>query len=103
MSSPASWFRWLALLLTVGCLGAVETVSDAIGAGLRQHAIWTAEAVPAKGAVHGAFRREFTVDQVPKTAPLHLFAATRYRLWVNGTGDHDRTSFDFSVTPFDHG
>lgn len=85
MSRPASWFRWLALFLTFGGLGAVETVSDAIGAGLRQHAIWTSEAVPAKGAVHGAFRSEFTLDQVPKKAPLHLFAASRYCLWVNGT------------------
>jgi hypothetical protein len=31
------------------------------------------------------FRRGFALDAVPATALLHLFADTRYRIWVNGT------------------
>ena len=71
--------------LIAATLGAVETASDDLGARLRTQVIWTNEAIPEKNAVHGAFRREFTLAAVPARAPLHLFAATRYVLWINGT------------------
>ncbi|KAL4796613.1 Six-hairpin glycosidase-like protein [Aspergillus venezuelensis] len=31
------------------------------------------------------FRKEFTCDNVPQTAPIHVSADTRYRFFVNGT------------------
>jgi alpha-L-rhamnosidase len=34
--------------------------------------------------VFALFRRSFRLTEVPETCPIHLFADTRYRLWVNG-------------------
>ena len=74
----------LACLITA-TLGAVETASDDLGAHLRAQAIWTSEAIPENNAVHGAFRKDVDLKAVPAQAPPHLFAATRYVLWINGT------------------
>jgi hypothetical protein len=38
-----------------------------------------------RGALHVAFRREFDLESIPRSATLHLFAATRYLLFINGT------------------
>lgn len=56
---------------------AVEPSGDALLA----QVIWTARPEDEQGA----FRKEFTVPSVPLLAPLRIFAATRYCLWVNGT------------------
>ena len=45
--------------------------------------IWAPSAPPGKQA-YVAFRKTFSLDQVPSAATLHLFADSRYILWVNG-------------------
>ncbi|MBN2308552.1 MAG: alpha-L-rhamnosidase N-terminal domain-containing protein, partial [Candidatus Hydrogenedentes bacterium] len=54
-----------------------------IGASLQRHMIW-AESAPAGTQVYAAFRRVFRVDSAPKSAVLHIFADSRYILWLNG-------------------
>ena len=47
--------------------------------------IWSAHPTPAGTRVDSVlFRRGFTLDAVPASAALHLFASTNYRLRVNG-------------------
>ena len=45
--------------------------------------VWSRAAPPGKQA-YVAFRKGFTLAQVPASARLHLFADSRYILWVNG-------------------
>ncbi len=47
--------------------------------------VWTGKPIDPKArGSFVAFRKSFTLSQVPDTATLHLFADTRYVLWVNG-------------------
>jgi hypothetical protein len=50
---------------------------------LKASMIWT-PAAPSGKQTYAAFRRSFELSEVPSTAPLHLFADSRYMLWVNG-------------------
>jgi len=50
---------------------------------LQSSMIWS-PAAPAGKQAYVAFRRSFDLDKKPSSAPLHLFADSRYMLWVNG-------------------
>jgi alpha-L-rhamnosidase len=56
---------------------------DAVGPSLRRSMIWIASA-PSDKQVYGVFRKRFDLDALPKTALMHIFADSRYVLWVNG-------------------
>ena len=80
----------LLLTLLLASVAAADPASivltpDAPGEALRATAIWTDQPVPEKDAVHGAFRTAFDLAAVPSAADLRIFAASRYRLWINGT------------------
>jgi alpha-L-rhamnosidase len=67
------------------CLTAGNTwAADSLGAQLTGAMIWAAETPAAKGYLHAGFRREFEIPAVPQTAALHIFAYTRYQLFING-------------------
>lgn len=51
---------------------------------LQSSMIWTPDVPPDRQA-YVAFRKTFTLDDLPESAQLALFADTRYLLWVNGT------------------
>ena len=55
-----------------------------IGAQLDQTFIWTRESSPTNQSLHVGFRRSVVLPVVPESARLHLFAYTRYQLFVNG-------------------
>ncbi len=57
--------------------------ADAIGPALQQSMIWL-DALPVDREVYVAFRKPFQLDRVPQQAILHLFADSRYILWING-------------------
>ena len=54
-----------------------------LSASLQSSMIWSPVA-PAGNQAYVAFRKNFDLDQKPASAPLHLFADSRYLLWVNG-------------------
>ncbi len=56
---------------------------DEIGAFLREQMIW-ADATADVGNHFVAFHRSFKLPAKPSVATLHLFADTRYLLWING-------------------
>ena len=56
---------------------------DAIGQKMQQAMVWSPSA-PAGQQAYVAFRKTFNLGDVPKAATLHLFADSRYMLWVNG-------------------
>jgi alpha-L-rhamnosidase len=58
-------------------------VDDAVGASLQRAMIWSPSAPAGQGA-YVAFRKSFTLQDAPASATLHLFADSRYLLWVNG-------------------
>ena len=58
--------------------------ADTLGAKLTGAMIWTAEKAAEQGYLHAGFRRDFDLAAVPAAASLHLFAYTRYQLFVNG-------------------
>ena len=57
--------------------------SEEIGRGLQTNFIWLASA-PVGRQVYAAFRKSFTLETLPPAATLHLFADSRYILWING-------------------
>lgn len=57
--------------------------SSEVGAGLQRSLIWMAS-VPAHQQVYVVFRKRFDLAEPPQAATLHLFADSRYLLWVNG-------------------
>ena len=67
----------LALLFREAC------VADELGAKLQCTFIWLQAPVTGE-SLHAGFRREFFLRDVPATAQLHLFAYTRYQLYING-------------------
>lgn len=50
---------------------------------LKSSLIWS-PAIPSGTQAYVAFRKCFELPQIPVSAPLHLFADSRYLLWVNG-------------------
>ena len=59
--------------------------NDAIGYALGASFIWSADLPQNEsGNLYAAFRKDFQLPETPDTAILHLFAYTRYRLYING-------------------
>jgi hypothetical protein len=54
------------------------------GTKLRSSFIWVRAGVATNGTLHAGFRRGFELESAPAQARLHLFAYTRYQLFVNG-------------------
>ena len=85
------------LLLLAGAAGASGTLVSRSGAArqtavsdtkdrgpdLQKTMIWASGPQPS-GTYFVAFRKQFTLPNVPADAALHLFADVRYMLWVNG-------------------
>ncbi len=61
---------------------AVESDQDAQV--LQSSMIWASE-IPPEQQAYVAFRRNFSLDSLPNSAQLKIFADTRYMLWINGT------------------
>ena len=57
---------------------------DDIGVKLDQSFVWAKESSPTNQSLHVGFRRGVELSAAPKSARLHLFAYTRYQLFVNG-------------------
>ncbi|NOY83160.1 MAG: hypothetical protein GXP31_19375 [Kiritimatiellaeota bacterium] len=57
--------------------------ADAVGRSLQQSMIWLAAPVPGT-QVYAAFRKRFECATLPEGAVLHIFADSRYILWING-------------------
>lgn len=81
----------LASLLLAGCAGPTRMSqgngsADATGTAriLQSSMIWTPE-IPTEQQAYVAFRRTFSLDNLPESARLNIFADTRYLLWINGT------------------
>ena len=79
----------LSILLTVplsvaeGATGPAQNGDDTIGRSLQSTFIWSPSAPVGKEA-YVAFRRSFTIPEAPTSPMLHVFADSRYLLWVNG-------------------
>jgi hypothetical protein len=58
---------------------------DQIGERLAGHYIWTPDIpMDAPGDLYAAFRKTFHLASRPRTGLLHIFAYSRYRLYING-------------------
>ena len=57
---------------------------DPTGIALNQSFIWTVDQTATNESLHVGFRREIFLPAAPSQARLHLFAYTRYQLFVNG-------------------
>ncbi len=58
---------------------------DPVGAALQRSYIWTQpDGRSTNETLHAGFRRSFDLAAAPQAAQLHLFAYTRYQLFVNG-------------------
>ncbi len=57
---------------------------DRTGVALRESFIWSSNQPDKPEFLQAAFRRSFDVGERPAQAALHVFAYTRYRLYVNG-------------------
>ena len=73
----------LALAALLWAVGTAHAENDAIAESMQKAMVWSRAAPPGKQA-YVAFRKGFTLAQVPASARLHLFADSRYILWVNG-------------------
>ncbi|MGA9876711.1 MAG: alpha-L-rhamnosidase N-terminal domain-containing protein, partial [Solirubrobacteraceae bacterium] len=75
--------KWFALVLIVfGCtFFALPVHSEAQT--LQQSFIWSPSS-PTGTQVYRAFRKSFVLTDVPATAPLQIFADSRFILWING-------------------
>ncbi|MEI6078146.1 MAG: hypothetical protein WCS94_21375, partial [Verrucomicrobiota bacterium] len=72
------------LACLVGLSASVLLGADKLGAQLQGSFIWTGDVAPTDNNLHAGFRRLFALDTAPTRAQLHLFAYTRYQLFVNG-------------------
>ena len=72
------------LLFAAGAFFSLRGSPVATGDLLQQSFIWIRDAPATNGNLHAVFRRSFQIDSVPAQAELHLFAYTRYQLFVNG-------------------
>lgn len=88
----------------------VPLLAGDVPSALKASMIWSADIAPGT-QVYVAFRAGIMLDEVPKSAPLHLFADSRYLLWVNGRHvlrgpsrfHPDRPEYDtLDIAPFLH-
>jgi hypothetical protein len=93
LAARKPWLAASAVLLATVLLAApaaAQSVShdnpatDAMGAQLQRSFIWTQETPTTKGFLNAVFRRSFELPARPSQARFHLFAYTRYQLYVNG-------------------
>jgi len=61
----------------------LNQLPDAVGQSVQQHMIWAAPDAKLQSAFV-AFRKRFSLADVPAKANLHIFADVRYMLWING-------------------
>ncbi|MBC7783701.1 MAG: alpha-L-rhamnosidase N-terminal domain-containing protein [Burkholderiales bacterium] len=75
---------------------------------LNESMIWTDTAPADKGYLHAGFRKQFELSAAPAHAELHIFAYTRYQLFINGEYvargpnrfENERPEYDtFDVAP----
>ena len=80
-STPTATLRLTAafIVLALAC-HAKDDLSLAL-----QSAFIGSPAVASGAQAYLVFRRSFVLDRVPDSAQLHLFADSRFLLWVNGT------------------
>ena len=57
---------------------------DAIGTDLSHSYVWATDRTMTNQSLHVGFRRRFNLASAPASARFHLFAYTRYQLFVNG-------------------
>lgn len=76
---------WILAAGLVALLGPAHLEADErdAGAALQAALIWAPSAPPGRQA-YVAFRRSFALEAAPRAATLHIFADSRYILWVNG-------------------
>jgi alpha-L-rhamnosidase len=73
-----------ALLVAVWCLPARAVAEDdAVGQSLQDAMIWAADA-PVGRQAYVVFRKQIELPSAPRRALMHLFADSRYALWING-------------------
>jgi len=68
----------------VGIATAQVSPSEVIGSSLQSNFIWVAGASPSHGNFNAVFRRVFTLPAGLSCASFHVFAYTRYQLFING-------------------
>jgi alpha-L-rhamnosidase len=82
--------KWTLLLPTLFAINSwakpVDSNSEtpSLGEQLQQSFVWIQDSSSTKESLHAGFRRTFQLKSPPASARLHLFAYTRYRLYVNG-------------------
>lgn len=81
-SAPCA--RFLASIIMLSHLAIGSMNADTTASRLQSSMIWSPSA-PAGKQAYVAFRKSFDLAGKPKSAPLHLFADSRYMLWVNGS------------------
>lgn len=79
-----AWLAAAGAVLGLGWTSARAGEPAATGAALQTAYVWTAVAEPTNESLHTVFRRTLPLDQAPTQARLHLFAYTRYQLFIDG-------------------
>jgi len=83
LATLASWARQLAPVALLGSLATLPMNAESTASRLQSSMIWS-PAAPAGTQAYVAFRKSFDLAAAPSAAPFHLFADSRYLLWVNG-------------------
>ena len=76
-------FATLGILVFCPALLSTDNPEGSLGKTLQNGFIWTSAEPPQK-AQYIAFRKRLPLDKKPSEAILHLFADSRYVLWING-------------------
>lgn len=72
------------LAIAAGLAAACPAFGDEIGRDLRDSMVWVDSSPDVTGWLHAGFRRDIVLDEMPSDVSIHLFAYTRYKLFVNG-------------------
>ncbi|MCP4640686.1 MAG: hypothetical protein GY851_09650 [bacterium] len=75
--------RTAAILTMAGVLCCANASADDMGSLLQSSMVWL-ESAPTGTATYAAFRKMVAWNEDPGEAKIHIFADTRYLLWVNG-------------------